>query len=131
MINLVFQIAILAFVLVGFVLKLKGMYFQHGVFMFIGVLLNIVSFALVMGPSFLGFRIIVLQPLREISLIAVAHGIIGGIALVSGGLLIFSWRLHASLDACTKRKRLMKPTIILWTFALLFGIWLYTVLYGL
>lgn len=57
--------------------------------MFLGVVLNIVSFILVMGPSILGFEIIVVQPLSYISLIAVVHGVIGGIALISGAVLVF------------------------------------------
>jgi len=130
-INLGFQIAILALILVGFILKLKGKYVLHGVLMFVGVVMNIVSFILIMGPSILGFEIIITQPLNEISLIAIAHGIIGGIALISGAILAFSWHLQTSFKTCLKRKRVMKPTIILWTVALLFGIWLYVILYGL
>jgi hypothetical protein len=129
-INLGFQIVILSLILAGFFLKLKGKYLLHGVLMFVGVVLNIVSFILVMGPSILGFEIIVVQPLSYISVIAVVHGVIGGIALISGAVLVFSWHLQRSFKNCLKRKRAMKPTIILWTLALLFGIWLYTILYG-
>jgi hypothetical protein len=128
--NLGFQIVILALILAGFIFKLRGKYLVHGVLMFVGVILNIVSFALVMGPSILGFEVIITQPLRDVSLVAVVHGIMGGIALISGAVLVFSWRLKTSTQICVKRKRLMKPTIILWTMALLFGIWLYTILYG-
>lgn len=88
-INLGFQIVILSLILAGFFLKLKGKYLLHGVLMFLGVVLNIVSFILVMGPSILGFEIIVVQPLSYISLIAVVHGVIGGIALISGAVLVF------------------------------------------
>jgi hypothetical protein len=128
--NLGLQIVILALILAGFIFKLRGKYLVHGVLMFVGVILNIVSFALVMGPSILGFEVIITQPLRDVSLVAVVHGIMGGIALISGAVLAFSWRLKTSTQICVKRKRLMKPTIILWTMALLFGIWLYTILYG-
>jgi hypothetical protein len=102
---------------------------MHGVLMFIAVVFNIVSFALVMGPSILGFEIIVVQPLSYVSVIAVVHGVVGGIALISGGVLAFSWRLQRSFKNCLKRKRIMKPTIILWIVALVFGIWLYIILY--
>ena len=130
-INLGFQIVILALIFAGFIFKLRGKYFVHGVLMFVGVVLNIVSFALVMGPSILGFEVIITQPLRDVSLVAVLHGIMGGIALISGALLAFSWHLRRSIKDCLNRKRLMKPTIILWTLALFFGIWLYTILYGI
>jgi hypothetical protein len=129
-INLGFQIVILSLILAGFFLKLKGKYLLHGVLMFVGVVLNIVSFALVMGPSILGFEIIVVQPLSYISLVAVVHGVIGGIALISGAVLVFSWHLQRSFKDCLKRRRIMRPTMVLWTVALLFGIWLYTLLYG-
>lgn len=128
--NLGFQIVILALIVTGYVFKLKGKYRVHGSLMFAAVILNIVSFALVMGPSILGFNAIITEPLRDVSLVAVAHGIMGGIALISGAVLAFSWHLQTSFKNCLRRKRLMKPTIILWTLALLFGIWLYTILYG-
>ena len=129
-INLGFQIIILSLLLAGYLLKLKGKFILHGTLMFVAVILNIVSFILVMGPSILGFEIIVVDPLNFISVIAVVHGVIGGIALISGAVLVFSWHLQKSFKSCLKRKRIMKPTIILWTLALLFGIWLYTILYG-
>lgn len=130
-INLGFQIVILSLILIGFFLKLKGKYLQHGVLMFVAVVLNIVSFILVMGPSILGFEIIVVEPLSYVSVIAVVHAVTGGIALISGAVLAFSWHLQRSFKDCLKRKRAMKPTIILWTLALLFGIWLYAILYGI
>jgi hypothetical protein len=128
-VNLGFQIIILSLVLIGFFLKSKRRNYLHGVFMFVAVILNIVSFALVMGPSILGFEVIVVQPLSNISVIAVVHGVIGGIALISGVVLAFSWRLQRSVKNCLKRKKIMKPTIILWILALMFGIWLYIILY--
>jgi hypothetical protein len=128
--NLGFQIAILALIVTGYVFKLKGKYRVHGVLMFVGVILNIVSFARVMGPSILSFEVIITQPFRDVSLVAIVHGITGGVALISGAVLAFSWHLKTSTKECLKRKRLMKPTMILWTLALLFGIWLYTILYG-
>jgi uncharacterized membrane protein YozB (DUF420 family) len=116
-------------VLIGFFLKSKRRNYLHGAFMFVAVVLNIVSFALVMGPSILGFEIIVVQPLSYVSVIAVVHGVIGGIALISGAMLAFSWRLQRSFKNCLKRKKMMRPTMILWILALLFGIWLYIILY--
>lgn len=129
-VNLGFQIVILSLILAGFFLKFKRKYLLHGVLMFVAVVLNIVSFALVMGPSILGFEIIVVQPLNYISVISVVHGVVGGIALILGVVLVFSWHLQRSFKNCLKRKRAMKPTITLWILALLSGIWLYTILYG-
>ena len=99
--------------------------------MLVGVILNVISFLLVMGPSLLGFEIIRIQPLHEYSLITLTHAAIGGIALILGAITVISWRLQSSTKNCVKMKRLMKPTIILWTIALVLGILLYSVLYGL
>ena len=130
-VNLGLQIGILALIWIAFIVKTRHKFFIHGVLMLIAVALNVASFLLVMGPSLLGFEIIRTQPLHEISLITLAHGIIGGIALILGALIVASWHLQSSTKNCIKMKRLMKPTIILWTIALVLGILLYSVLYGL
>ena len=128
-VNLGLQITILAIVLIGYVLKRKAKFFLHGASMLVGVALNLISFLVVMGPSLLSFEIIRTQPMNEASLIALTHGIIGGTALVSGVLMVASWHLQSSTKSCVKRKTLMKITIVLWTIALVLGIWLYTILY--
>ena len=130
-VNLGLQIGILALIWIAFILKTRHKFFIHGVLMLIAVALNIASFLLVMGPSLLGFEIIRTQPLHEISLITLAHGVIGGLALILGAMIVLSWHLQSSTKNCVKMKRLMKPTIILWTIALVLGILLYSVLYGL
>jgi uncharacterized membrane protein YozB (DUF420 family) len=128
-VNLGLQIAILAIILIGYILKRKAKFFLHGTSMLIGVVLNFISFLVVMGPSLLSFEIIWTQPLNKASLIALTHGIIGGTALVSGALIVAFWHLQSSTKNCVKRKKLMRITIVLWTMALVLGIWLYTILY--
>lgn len=130
-VNLGLQIGILMLILIAFVLKTRHKYFIHGALMLVGVILNVVSFLLVMGPSLLSFEIIRTQPLHDISLTTLTHGIIGGLALILGVIIVASWHLQSSTKNCMKTKRLMKPTIALWTIALVLGILLYTVLYGL
>ena len=128
-VNLGLQITILTIILIGYILKRKAKFFLHGTSMLVGVVLNLISFLLVMGPSLFSFEIIRTQPLNEVSLIALTHGIIGGTALVSGALIVASWHLQSSTKNCVKRKKLMRMTIVLWTIALVLGIWLYTILY--
>jgi uncharacterized membrane protein YozB (DUF420 family) len=129
-VNLGLQIAILAIIFIGYILKRRGNFFLHGTLMLVGVVLNIVSFLVVMGPSLLSFEIIRTQPLHEYSLITLTHGIVGGVALVMGVVIVALWHFQSSTKDCIKRKRLMKPTIVLWTTALILGIYLYTILYG-
>jgi hypothetical protein len=130
-VNLGLQIGILVLIWVAYFIKKRRKYFIHGTLMTVGVILNIVSFLLVMGPSLLSFEIVRTQPLHEYSLITLTHSAIGGIALILGAITVVSWRLQSSTKNCVKMKRLMKPTIILWTIALVLGILLYTVLHGL
>jgi len=130
-VNLGLQIGILALIWVAYFTKKRQKYFIHGTLMLVGVVLNVVSFLLVMGPSLLSFEIIRTQPLHEYSLITLTHAAIGGIALILGAITVASWHLQSSTKSCVKKKRLMKPTIILWTIALVLGILLYSILYGL
>jgi uncharacterized membrane protein len=128
-VNLGLQIAILAIILISYIAKRKAKFLLHGTLMLVGVIMNLVSFLVVMGPSLLSFDIIRTQPLNKSSLIALTHGIIGGIALVSGVLIVAFWHLQSSTKDCVKRKKLMKITIVLWATALVLGIWFYTILY--
>jgi hypothetical protein len=130
-VNLGLQIGILALIWVAYFIKKRRKYFIHGALMSVGVILNIISFLLVMGPSLLSLGIVRTHPLHEYSLITLAHSAIGGIALILGAITVVSWRLQSTTKNCVKMKRLMKPTIILWTIALVLGILLYIVLYGL
>ena len=97
--------------------------------MLIAVVLNAISFFWVMWSSFLGFELTVLgHPVNSISLI---HGILGGIAEVLGIFLVVVWGLQRNIKACVRRRMLMRVTIVLWLVALILGILLYAVLYGI
>jgi uncharacterized membrane protein YozB (DUF420 family) len=128
-INLVLQIVIFVVLLVSLVFKQKHKYPLHGITMLIAVVLNAISFFWVMWSSFLGFELTVLgHPVNSISLI---HGILGGIAEVLGIFLVVVWGLQRNIKACVRRRMLMRVTIVLWLVALILGILLYAVLYGI
>jgi uncharacterized membrane protein YozB (DUF420 family) len=55
--NLVLEIIILMVLFAAFALKRKGKFLKHGTMMLAGVVLNILSFAIVMGPAFLSLRV--------------------------------------------------------------------------
>jgi len=128
--NLVFQVVILAILLIGFAFKRRGKFLLHGATMLVVVVLNFVSFLLVMGPSLRSLEpSIVAYPLYNLSLIAVAHGIFGALAEVLGILLVVSWGLRRSTERCVGKRKAMRVTLVLWVVALLLGIFLYAVLY--
>ena len=129
-INLGLQILILGIVFAAWILKKKRKLILHGALMLVGVALNFVSFLIVMGPSILGLEIIRTQPFHEYSLIALAHAATGLIALIMGTVIVASWKLQSSPKGCVRRKMAMRVTIVLWTIALVLGIWFYTILYG-
>jgi uncharacterized membrane protein YozB (DUF420 family) len=130
-VNLGLQIGILALIWIAYFIRKRRKYFIHGTLMLVGIILNVISFLLVMGPSLLSFDIIRTQPLHEYSLITLTHSAIGSIALILGVIVVASWHLQSSTKNCVKMKKVMKPTIILWTIALVLGIALYIILYGL
>ena len=128
--NLVFQVVILAILLIGFAFKRRGKFLLHGATMLVVVVLNFVSFLLVMGPSLRSLEpSIVAYPLYNLSLTAVAHGILGALAEVLGILLVVSWGLRKDTQRCVGKRKVMRVTLVLWVVALLLGIFLYAALY--
>jgi len=126
-INLFFQIVILTVVLSGLVLKKLRRLLLHGRMMFLGAILNLISFLTVMGPSLLSM--VVTQQSPERSLIVLAHASTGSVALVVACLVTIRWRLKSSIDDCVKRKPVMRLVAVLWPVALVLGILLYMILY--
>lgn len=58
---------------------------------------------------------------------ALAHVALGTVAASLGVWLIGIWHLQADVQKCFGRKRLMLTTLILWSAAVLLGIFLYYV----
>jgi uncharacterized membrane protein YozB (DUF420 family) len=128
-INLGLQISILIILFASLTLKLKRKYMAHGTTMLTAVILNALSFLLVMMPSLSTLEILKTQPLHWFSLATVAHAGIGALAIVLGAWIVASWHLQPSNKNCIRKKKLMRFTLILWMIAFLLGFVLYAILY--
>lgn len=128
-INLFFQMVILAVVLSGLVLKKFHKLLLHGRMMFLGAILNLISFLTVMGPSLLSLGVSGTEQFSERSVIVLAHASTGSVALAVACLVTIRWRLKSSIDDCVKRKPVMRLVAVLWPVALVLGVLLYMILY--
>ena len=130
-INLILQIIILILLLLAMrEIRIKRRFLGHGRIMAFASVLNIISFLLVMGPSFFGLQSFIFsQPSDSISIITLIHSITGAISMIAGLWLIFVWRLRLSARSCVGKKRSMRITMIFWDIALLSGILIYIMFY--
>jgi len=128
--NLILEIIILIVLFAAFALKRRGKFRKHGSMMLAGVVLNILSFTIVMGPAFFSLEQNGLfdHPGR-LYFATLAHAGLGGTALVLGIFLVASWHLQVSIQKCMRRKKIMRMTFVLWIIALILGILLYMLLY--
>ena len=131
-INLILQIAIICFLIVGRSKAKRKNFIQHGQYMALVVALNTVAFTTVMLPSLLfGVGFIIAYPFNLLSIIFVFHSALGVISLLLGYYLVLKWRFNKPLVECLKNRILMRPTIILWVATAIIGILLYLELYVL
>jgi len=123
-VNLLLQVISFLFILVGLWFKIKGRFKNHGFAMGGAVILHLLSFLLAMGPAFMdGFGFFT----TDIGFSGVqtmwVHAVTGAIALVLGIVIVLAWIVRVSdIAACTRRKRLMDVTVLLWLISLIFGI---------
>lgn len=129
--NLLLQIVIFVVLSVSMFTLKRGRHFtRHGILMASAVVLNFISFLVVMGPSILGLQsFIVARPSHILSIATVIHASTGTIAEVIGVYLVVSWRLASSIQRCVRRKRWMRVTIVVWLIALGSGFLIYAILY--
>ena len=129
-INLGLQIFLIILLLLSWTLKKKGKFYAHGSMMSIALVLNAVSFALVMVPSLRNLKdVIANYPLSHFSVIVVVHATLGSIAEILAIWLVSSWRLRSDTQHCASRKKIMLATFVLWMTALLLGILTYEYLW--
>lgn len=130
-INLILQIIMLLFLIIGMVYKNKRKFKMHGGIMGIAVILHILTFLTVMGPPFFesfNYYITATSDLRVQT--TLAHAVPGAIAMILGIILVGAWALRPSnIAACSRMKRLMDITVLLWLVSLIFGIATYLVFY--
>jgi uncharacterized membrane protein YozB (DUF420 family) len=125
-VNLAFQIFVHALLFVSLLFLKRGRLFSHGTGMLIAVVLNAVSFFLVMGPSLIGrIQLVEANPFGRLSLIAPAHAIVGGAGEVLGIWIVAVWHLQSAPQKCAMRKRIMSVAPALWVIAILLGFLLY------
>jgi uncharacterized membrane protein YozB (DUF420 family) len=129
--NLLIQIITLIIILVSLFYKKKGKIKLHGTTMGIAIVLHVLSFVLVMGPSlYQSFEFFA----SETGILGVQttwlHAVPGAIALLLGIFLVAKWAIQPSnVNACYKRKRIMDVTLVLWLVSLAFGIATYVLFY--
>jgi len=124
-----FQLIILALLVVGIGIKRRKKFALHGMIMLAAVILNLFSFFLIMLPSLLRTEIVITQPLQAVSIVALIHSSVGLVVMILGIWLVASWHLQSSIKNCFKNKRLMRLASVLWLVVLLMGFLLYYLLY--
>jgi uncharacterized membrane protein YozB (DUF420 family) len=130
-INLILQIVMFLIIVIGLVYKNKRKFKIHGGIMGIAVILHILSFLLVMGPSLYENYDFFTTDTSELGVQTTwIHAVPGAIAMIMGIILVGAWALRPSnIAACSRMKRLMDITTLLWLISLIFGIATYMVFY--
>ena len=130
-INLILQIVMFLIIIIGLVYKNKMKFKIHGGLMGIAVILHVLSLLVVMGPSFSeGYEHFTTATSDLGVQTTWIHAIPGAIAMIMGTFLVVAWALRPSnIAACSRRKRLMDITTLLWLVSLTFGIATYLVFY--
>ena len=130
-INLLLQIVTFLIIVISLVYKSKMKFKIHGGLMAIAVILHIISFFAVMGPTFSQAYDYFTTATSDLGVQTTwIHAIPGAIAMILGIFLVTSWALRPSnLAACSRRKTLMDITTLLWLVSLIFGIAAYLAFY--
>ncbi len=130
-VNLILQVVMFIIIVIGLVYKNKRKFKIHGGLMGIAVILHVISFLLVMGPSFSEGYDFFTTATSELGVQTTwIHAVPGAIAMIMGIVLVGAWALRSSnIAACRRMKRLMDITVLLWLVSLIFGIATYIVFY--
>jgi uncharacterized membrane protein YozB (DUF420 family) len=130
-INLLLQAVMLIVIVVSLFYKKKRRFKIHGGLMVIAVILHLISLFAVMLPSFNNSYDYLLTATSELGVQTIwIHTIPGAIALVLGIFLVTVWILRPNnIASCSRRKRIMDITTLLWSISLIFGIVSYIVFY--
>jgi uncharacterized membrane protein YozB (DUF420 family) len=130
-INLILQIITFAIIVVSLFYKNKNKFKTHGILMGIAVIMHVLTFLTVMGPIFFGYFSDFVEYISYLEIQTTwIHAIPGAIAMVMGIMLVGLWALRLSnIAECSRRKRLMDITVLLWLVSLIFGIVTYILIY--
>lgn len=127
--NAALQMIILVLLLAGVGIKRRQKHVLHGLVMVTAVIVNLLSFVLIMFPSLTRMVIISTQPFHPSSIATLIHSVIGIVVIVLGIWLVSVWHLQSDLKNCFRNRKLMRLTTALWLSALLIGFVLYSFLY--
>ncbi len=130
-VNLIIQVVMFLIIVIGLVYKNKRKFKIHGTLMGIALILHVLSFLLVMGPSFSQAYEYFTTATSDAGVQTTwIHVVPGAVAMIMGIILVGLWALRPSnLAACARRKRLMDITVLLWLISLVFGIATYILFY--
>jgi uncharacterized membrane protein YozB (DUF420 family) len=129
-VNLLLQLAILVVLIVGFSLKRSRIYPKHGTTMAIAVAMHSISIFAIMLPSLLALTGSWVNSFAPVPLVVLPHAVLGSLVEILGVYLVLTWALdHREVKVCSSKKKLMKPTLILWLIELAIGIYVYILLY--
>lgn len=131
-VNLLFQIAIFLVLAVGLLIaKAKHGFQKHGSIMGIALGLHTISILVVMVPSMLASRGLFEDLSASLALVVLSHAILGSLVEIFGIYLVGLWAVNrTNVQACSKRKRTMQATLLLWLIELMIGIYAYVLLYA-
>lgn len=129
-ISLIVQIVTISIVISGYILKRKMQFRNHGTLMIVAIIMQFISFLLIMGPAFVSLveNGLIQRPIW-LSIVTIVHASLGGVALSTGIWIAASWHFQTSIANCIKRKPIMRYLIVTWILALILGIILYMLLY--
>jgi uncharacterized membrane protein YozB (DUF420 family) len=130
-INLTIQVVMLIVIVIGLVYKNKRKFKIHAALMGIAVILHLVSFFAVMLPSFNDGVDYFVTAISDLGVQTMwIHVIPGAVSMILGIFLVAAWVLRpTNIAACSKRKRIMDITTLLWSISLVFGIASYMIYY--
>ena len=132
-VNLTFQVVIFMLLAAGMLFKRKNKVKTHGQLMLTAVILNVVSFLSVMGPSWSKTWT---GASSMLGIVVLGHASSGGLALLLSFWLLGSWLSSPLLAQPLKtrcdtalNKKIMWAVLFLWLESLILGVVLYAMLH--
>jgi hypothetical protein len=96
---------------------------MHGFLSIVAIGLNLSTVLSIMVPIFSSNLIFIVNLTLVLSAVVWLHVVLGIVAITLGLIMIFSWITHPLGElGCSKTWRLMIPTFVIWTIALVFGL---------
>ncbi len=120
------ELVVVSLLVVGYYLKTKQRYRQHGTTMTAAVALHMVPIFSWMIMSFISYA--TAAPLKLAAFLVqatLAHLTLGATSAALGIFLVASWHFQSNLQRCFARKPVMLLTMTLWLATIALGVYLY------